>query len=38
MEKLYSELEEMVMYDMIINGFDPTNTENVIKYWSEKLD
>lgn len=32
-----SELELLVQYDMYENGFDPSNKEDVIKYWKEKL-
>jgi hypothetical protein len=32
-----SELELLVEYDMYVNGFDPTNPEDVKVYWEEKL-
>jgi len=35
---LQSDLELMVMVDMYANGYDPSNTEDVKKYWEERLN
>lgn len=34
----YSELEFLVMEDMIICGYDPHNPEHIKKYWKERLE
>lgn len=36
-EKNYSELEIMVMFDMYMHGYDPHNFEDVKKFWAERL-
>lgn len=30
-------LEIQVRWDMLKNGYDPTNKEDIIAYWNEKL-
>lgn len=35
---IYSELELLIMGDMIENGYDPLSKEDIIRYWSERLD
>ena len=35
---VYSELEWLVIADMIDHGYDHNNKEDIIKYWSERLD
>jgi hypothetical protein len=35
---LYSNLEWLVVEDMIKQNFDPNNKDDIIKYWSERLD
>lgn len=37
-QKLYSDLELLVFQDMIYSGYDPTNKEDIEKYWKERLD
>lgn len=32
-----SDLEYLVMYDMYCHGYDPTNCEDVVAYWNERL-
>jgi len=32
-----SDLENLVMYDMYINGYDPHNQNDIQKYWEERL-
>ena len=32
-----SDLELLVIFDMYENGLDPSNKEDIIKYWKEKL-
>lgn len=32
-----SDLEQLVEYDMYVNGYDPKNPEDVKKYWEERL-
>jgi hypothetical protein len=34
---LHSDLELQVMFDMYINGYDPSNPEHVQSYWNERL-
>jgi hypothetical protein len=34
----YSDLEWLVISDMIEHGYDHTNIEDIKKYWSERLD
>jgi hypothetical protein len=35
--KLSSELENLVEFDMFTNGFDPSNIEDIKRYWKERL-
>lgn len=35
---IYSDLEYYVRWDMIDRGYDPNKKEDIIKYWSERLD
>lgn len=35
---LQSDLELMVMMDMYVNGYNPSNEEDVKKYWEERLN
>lgn len=35
---LYSDLEWLVIADMVDHGYDPTNKYDIEKYWSERLD
>ena len=32
-----SELEELVSFDMYENGYDPSNPQDVKKYWELRL-
>lgn len=32
-----TDLELLVEYDMYINGFDPSNLEDIKLYWEERL-
>lgn len=34
---IYSDLEQMIIDEMINMGLDPKNKEDVIKYWEAKL-
>ena len=34
---MYSELEVMIMDDMIHHGYNPHNPSDVILYWEERL-
>jgi hypothetical protein len=34
---MYSDLELLVQDDMIINGYNPAEPEDVVKYWNERL-
>lgn len=34
----FSDLELMVQYDMYINGYDPSNIEDIKEYWKERLN
>lgn len=36
-ERVYSELELMVIEDMYADGYDHTNPEDVKKFWEERL-
>jgi hypothetical protein len=33
-----SDLELLVKYDMYINGYDPSDPEDIGAYWKEKLN
>jgi hypothetical protein len=35
---MYSDLENLVMYDMYCNGFEPTKKDDIIAYWAALLD
>ena len=34
---MHSDLENLVMYDMYVNGFDPNVKDDVIAYWASLL-
>lgn len=34
---IYSDLEQMIIDEMVDMGLDPKNKEDVIKYWEAKL-
>lgn len=34
---LHSDLELEIMFDMYINGYDPSNKDDIIAYWGERL-
>ena len=37
-DKFYSELEKLVMKDMIQNGFNCTSKKHIQTYWKERLE
>ena len=37
-DDMNSELELLVIRDMIANGFDPKSKEDIQKYWKERLE
>lgn len=34
---MMSELEDLVSYDMYINGYDPTDPDDIKLYWEQLL-
>lgn len=34
---MHSDLELSVMFDMYINGYNPSDKEDIIAYWNERL-
>ena len=34
---MLSNLEQHVLYDMYINGYDPQNKQHIQLYWEERL-
>jgi len=37
-DDMNSDLELLVIRDMIANGFDPKSKEDIQKYWKERLE
>lgn len=35
---MMSDLEFLVYADMVDNGYDPLDKNDLVKYWSERLD